>query len=313
MKTLKNAINVNPLWSSYVTCLKAISDYCDLKYSTPWIYGGCGHAFILNVTADLCPSGPTAFSDRPMASLFRNLGIGLYGTIFDKHDPEFDRKQKEAWEMTCQAIDNNMPTFGWELGIPEYGIIYGYDNENYLFYDCQGKTQSRKWDTLGKTDIGVVSIFSANSEDKTADINKILKDTFTFALEFSKHNKELTYPLYANGLKAYDVWIDALEKEKYNPFGLAYNSAVWTECRTMAVEFLREASKQLKSHLLDNLIEHYDVVSWSLQKVAKLFPMPPKQTEYDNETIETAIDNLFLAKEAEKAAFTEMKQVISQL
>jgi hypothetical protein len=55
------------------------------------------------------------------------------------------------------------------------------------------------------------------------------------------------------------------------------------------------------------------VVSWSLQKVAKLFPMPPKQADFDAETIETAVDNLFLAKEAEKAAFAEMKLVISQL
>lgn len=301
------------MWTSYIACLKAISDYYKLEHSAAWIFGATGYAFILNITADLCPSGPTAFSDKPMASLAQNLGMSLYGTIFDKNDPDFAKKQKAAWEMTCMAIDNDMPTMGWEMGIPEYHIVYGYDDANYLYYDCQGKPQARKWDTLGKTDIGVVSLFSANQEETSADINKTLKDAFTFALAFSKHKKEWTYPLYSNGIKAYDVWIKALQSENLNPFGLAYNSAVWAECRLMAHEFLKEAAGKLKTHTLANLIEHYDVISWSLQKVAKLFPMPPQQAAYDSETIESATDSLFLAKEAEKAAFEEMKQIITQL
>ncbi len=313
MKKLSNPINVPGIWTSYIACLKAISDYFKLEHTTAWIFGCTGHAFILNISADMCPSGPTAFSDKPMAALCKNMGISLYGTIFDRHDPDFAKKQKEAWEMTRMAIDNDMPTIGWELGIPEYNIIYGYDEENYLYYDVHGKPQAKKWDTLGNTEIGVVSLFSANQEDTIADINKTLKDAFTFALQFSKHKKEWTYPLYSNGIKGYDVWINALQSDNLNPFGLAYNTAVWSECRTMAHEFLKETAKKLETHMLDNLIEHYDVVSWSLQKVARLFPMPPQPKEYDAETIESAIDNLFLAKEAEKAAFEEMKQLITQL
>lgn len=313
MHSLRKAICTKPMWTSYVSCLKAISDYLELGHSTAWVCGASGHAFIMNISADLCPSGPTAFSDKPMAALCINLGIILNGTVFDKNVPDFDRKQNEAWEMTCKAIDNDMPTFGWEMGNPEYHIVYGYDNENYLYYDCRGNPNIRKWNTLGKTDIGVVSLFSANKEDALADVNKTLRDAFTFALDFSKHKKEWTYPLYYNGIKAYDVWINALQSENVNPFGLAYNAAVWSECRTMAHEFLLEAAKKLETNLLDNLIEHYDVINWSMQKIAKLFPMPPSQKELDAETIESAIDNLFLAKEAEKAAFVEMKQLITQL
>ncbi len=311
MKTLTKKLSFECKWASYIACLKSISDYLDLGHSTPWIYGTSGYAFIMNIHKELCPSGPTAFSQEPINSLAANLGYDLYGTVFVKTDPGFKQKQKEAWEMTKLAIDNDLPTFGWELNIPEYYMIYGYDNENYLFYDLDGKPMKKKWDTLGETEIGVVSIFSGNPNNKEKSVNQILKETFEFTLKFAKKNKEWTFPLYENGLKAYEVWIDALQQDKYLLFGLAYNAQVWAECRANAFEFLKEAKQKLNTDILDNLIEHYDVISWSLQKVAKLFPMGIEKT--DKESVETAIDSLFLAKEAEKAALAEMKHVLSQL
>jgi hypothetical protein len=311
MKTLSKSLTLQPLWTTYMQCLKALSDYLDLGNSTPWVFGATGHAFIMNISPDLCPSGPTAFSQKPINALTSNLGFDLSGTIFDKTAGDFKAQQETAWNMTRMAIDNDLPSFGWELKIPEYYVIHGYDKENYLFYDQDGKTLKKKWNTLGESQIGVVSIFSASPVKKKGGTNKTLKDAFTFALEFSRKPKEWTYPSYTTGLKAYDTWIDSLQQEKFNPFGLAYNAQVWAECRTYAVEFLKEAKKRARTKLLDNLIEHYDVVAWSLQKVARLFPMGVK--DIDSESIETAIDTLFLAQEAEKAALAEMRPVLSQL
>jgi len=288
-----------------------MSDYMELKHSTAWIYGTSGHAFIMNIHPTLCPSGPTAFAQQPFHALAANLGFDLFGTAFHKDSVDFLQKLEEAWTNTKLAIDNDMPTYGWELDLPEFYMIFGYDKENYLFKGFEGNTLKKKWDTLGSSDIGWVCIYSANPNNKVADVNKTLKDAFTFALKFAKKNKDWTYPAYSNGVRAYDVWIDALQNDKYLLFGLAYNAQVWAECRSNACEFLKEAKAKLKSKLLDNLIEHYDVISWSLQKVAGLFPMGIEKT--NSESIETPIDSLFLAKEAEKFALAEMKHILSQL
>jgi hypothetical protein len=311
MKTLSKQPVLTCMWASYMQCLKAISDYLELGHSTPWIFGATGLGFIMNIHPELCPSGPTAFSQRPINALATNLGFDLYGTIFTKADKDFQAKQKEAWEMTRMAIDNDMPTFGWEMDKPEYYFIHGYDKENYLFLGFDGKVLKKKWNTLGESEIGVVSIFSANPGKKKAATSQTLKDTFTFALGFAKGDKDWMYPAYQSGLKAYTTWIEALQNGKADHFGLGYNAQVWAECKTNACEFLKEAKKKMKSKVMDNLVEHYDVISWSMQKVAVLFPFMGQ--EFDTEKTETAIDALFLAKEAEKAALTEMKLLLSQL
>jgi len=143
MKKLSKAISIQPMWTSYMQCLKAINDYLEMGHDAAWIFGTTGHAFIMNIHPELCPSGPTAFSQKPINALTANLGFDLFGTVFDKSDSDFKIKQKEAWNMTKLTIDNDMPSFGWELNIPEYYIIYGYDKENYLFYDLNGKPLKR--------------------------------------------------------------------------------------------------------------------------------------------------------------------------
>jgi hypothetical protein len=311
MKTLKNKVAIQPLWTSYIQCLKAVSDYLELGHSTAWIFGASGHGFIMNLHPELCPSGPTAFSHLPLETLARNLGFTLYGMDFAKTDQDFKDKQLQAFLMVKMALDNEMPTFGWELMQPEYYYIYEIDKDNYLFYGLNGREQKLKHDLLGTGDIGMVSIRSANPEGKKADIIKTLKDSFAFALEFSKGNKDWVFPGYHSGLKAYTVWIDALQEGKANHFGLGYNSQVWAEGKAHACEFLREAKAGLKTKVLDNLIEHYDVISWSMQKVAALFPMGG--ADFDAEKTDTAADALFLAKEAEKSALAEMKLLLSQL
>ncbi|MBM4398707.1 MAG: hypothetical protein FJ041_00025 [Candidatus Cloacimonetes bacterium] len=311
MKTLSKPISIQPLWASYIQCLKAMSDYLELKHSAAWICGTTGYAFIMNIHPTLCPSGPTAFSQLPLNALAANLGFDLYGMSLSKNAPDFKVKQEEAWTSTQMAIDNDMPTLGWELNMPEFYMIYGYDKENYLFHELDSSKNKKKWNTLGVSRIGWLCLFSAVSNDAKATTQKLLKDTFGFVLDFARKNKDWTYPDYANGIKAYDIWMDSLRSNKFEPMGLAYNSQVWSECRSMAVEFLKEAKKKMRTKLLDNLIEHYDVVSWSLQKVAKLFPMNTE--EVFPEQIDSAIDNLFLAKEAEKAALVEMKLLLSHL
>lgn len=311
MKQTDVKVTLQPLWTSYIQSLKAGSGLLGLNHSTAYIFGATGHAFIINIHPELCPSGPTCFSTAGMDKLAENLGIGISPEMFCPAEEEFSQRQNEVLNKIKAALDKGLPLIGWDLKVPEYYLILGYDKDRLLFLDLEGKPQSCLQSALGKgeTQVGKVSFLSPLQ--KTGDATKTLKDAFTFTLEFAQAGRQWVFPGYYTGKKAYSVWMDALQKGKADPMGLAYNAQVWSECRTYAVEFLKEAKSRLKTRLLDNLIEHYDVVAWSLQKVAKLFPMGIK--EIDPDAVDTAADTLYLAQEAEKTALAEMRSVLSQL
>ena len=311
MKRAGKGIKTEPLWTSYMQCLKAVSDYWKLGHTTAAIFGGTGHAFVLNVHPELCPSGVTCFSTEPLDRLAGNLGLSVNTTIFTQSFEDFKTLQKDTWEKAKVWLDRGLPLIGWDLKIPEYYIIYGYDEEHYLYSDIGGEARKLKWNKLGKGETTIANIKAVEVSDSAADLNTMLKDAFSFALEFAKGKKQWVFPGYVSGRKAYTVWIEALKTGKGNHWGGVYNAQVWSECRSYASAFLKEAKKKLRSALLDKLIEHYDVIDWSLQRVAEIYK--PGNEYPDEAALETAVDNLFLAQEAEKAALAEMKLILSQL
>lgn len=304
-------MNVQPMWTSYMQCFKAISDFLQLEHSSAEIFGATGHAFILNIHPELCPSSVTCLQTEPLDERARNLGFSVHTSIFALSFEDFELQQKETWEAAKAILDKGKPIIGWDLQMPEYYIINGHDKENYLFYDLKGKPQKLKWDRLGKGTTTIVNIKRIENEDSKADLNKTLKDAFSMALDFAKGKKEWVFPGYCTGKKAYTAWIEALQSGKFSQFGGFYNAHVWAECKSYGNLFLREAKKKLKTKLLDKLIEHYDIVTWSHQKVADIFK--PGMEKLSIEETETAMDALFLAQEADKAALEEMKLLLSQL
>lgn len=299
--------------TSYIAGVKSISDYYALPHSLAWIYGCSGHALIMNIHTELCPSGPTFFSTAPINALLQNLGLMCKGTFFNKPDSEFREKQASAFTAYKESIDLDQPSLIWEMELPEYYLAIGYDDENYIYLDLRGETRYKKWNTLGDSDIGMVGIITPEPMQPVADTKSIVKSALSFALKFARHPQQWTYPAYANGTKAYDAWMLALQNDKVNPFGLAYNTSIWSECRKYAHDFLLEAKSRLDTDIFDNAIEHYEVVSWSLNKLAKMFPFPPTSQVIDDDRLDDPLDELLLAKEAEKAGMTELKLIIDQL
>ncbi|MBG9794842.1 hypothetical protein ABD76_21105 [Paenibacillus dendritiformis] len=52
-------------------------------------------------------------------------------------DPE---QRREAIEFAQASIDRGLPVIGWSLFVPEFGLIYGYDDEKQELY-CRDPQQ----------------------------------------------------------------------------------------------------------------------------------------------------------------------------
>ncbi|UCH77570.1 MAG: hypothetical protein JSU81_07470 [Candidatus Coatesbacteria bacterium] len=273
-KELEN-LRWRPRWVSHLGCVGGCLDYLGMDVSDAWLYGATGHAFIINIHDVVCPSGPTAWNTKKFRERGKNVGYESRGLCGSRNDSDFEAKRKLIWEETKLALDNGLPTYGWELDVPEYYVICGYDDVGY-YYSGPGADDGagpKPWQELGDTDIGMLEMYSLMAS-KAADDRTTVREALAFALAFAEGPAEWVFPKYKAGLAAFDNWIAALEGGTADSLGAAYNAQVWHECREFAVKFLEEAKERLgePAAVFDKAIATYGVVAEGLKKVAELFP-----------------------------------------
>jgi len=320
MKKLENLKWV-PRWVSHLGCIKGCLNYFKMPITDAWLYGATGHAFILNITPDLCPSGPTDWNTEKIIKLGENIGYKIETVSGWKGNENLSYLQERAWEHVKTAIDNNIPCYGWELDIPEFYVIFGYDDAGY-FISGPGCDQGKgpiPWRNLGTSEIGVVEVRSIKHKEMAKD-EKTVIDAFSYALEYANNPDPWTDPRSSGGLRAYDTWIESLNKGIATEFGLAFNSIIWSECRKNVVNFLHEANDRLNNGDLDNLfkdsINCYHNVSQKLQLISETYPfsqkLEMKSIQIDSRS-QMAAEALHNAKESEIAGLDILSKLIGKI
>jgi hypothetical protein len=233
---------------------------------------------------------------------------------------DFSKLQAEAWEFTKTNLDEGIPVYGWELAIPEFYVVNGYDEVGY-YYSGPGADERggpKPWKELGDTGIGMIEMYSVKPGTPKKDA-KVVKSALQNVIKHAGNPKEWIFEKYAAGLKGYDTWISGLENGIAGRFGVGYNAAVWHECRKYAVDFLIEAKERLPdvaSKQFDQAISHYQVVVDSLGKVSDIYPFQPGG---DDEVISVddqcrlAIDFLENARAAEAEGLTLLDAIQAAL
>jgi len=307
-----------PRWVSHLGCIKGCLDYLNLDASDAWLYGATGHAFIINMHEEVCPSGPTAWHTEMLFKLGRNIGYAIDGVFGSKSHGDFGEKQRLAWDRVRRAIDQGLPGYGWELEVPEFYVVYGYDDAGYYYSgpNCDAGKGPKPWQELGDSEIGVLEMCVVKP-GQAADDATTVREALALALEHAKSPEKWIFPKYKAGLAGFDLWIHALETGTADAFGMAYNSAVWSECRGYAVQFLAEARERVgdgQGAPFDQAIAHYTTVSESLNKVVELYPFPPKGEEMkEADRCDRAIELLREARVAEEAGLGALEAILAAL
>jgi len=308
-----------PRWSSHVGCIKGCLNYLGIVVSDAWLFGATGHAFVLNISPGLCPSGPTDWDTSRFLKLGRNIGyiVECLDEYCPKHNRHLHQVHEQAWEFIRKAIDKNRPCYGWELDIPEYFVIYGYNQTGYYISGpgCDEGKGPVPWQELGKSEIGMVLVSSVRPTTPSDD-RKTVREALTYAMDLGYNRQK--WMDRSGGLKGYDTWIHVMETGIAGRFGLGYNAAVWAESRRFAVEFLKEAQKRLDKNLrslFNTAIEHYTTVAQNLKVVSDTYPFKKcedEQTPIDDKA-DTAIDTLRRACDAEANGLEVLAELINQL
>jgi hypothetical protein len=320
MKTLENC-QWAPRWVAHLGCVKGCLNSLGIEVSDAWLYGGTGHAFVINLHEEVCPSGPTAWDTGKLFELGANLGYKVDGVFGLKDQEDFPQRQRCAWEHARQAIDQGLPCYGWELEIPEYYVVYGYGDVGYYFSGpgCDAGKGPKPWSELGDTGIGVLEMYSVRPGE-AADDTTTVRQALAFALEHATSPTKWIHEHYKAGPEGFDNWIRALEGGKASDMGMRYNTGVWLECRRNAVGFLKEAKARLTGRaedLFDEAAAHYQVVTDHLGEVYEIYPWSDTADDEKvlpiDENSEAAVSALRAAKEAEVAGLAALAMIVGAL
>ncbi len=310
-----DGLKPEPLWATHIGAIKGCANYLGTPLSTPWLYGAVGHAFVLNIHAETCPSGPTAWCSSQIFRLAHNVGLCIDGVCSVRpFASDFGSDQERAFRHIRAAIERGIPCYGWELQIPEFYTIHGVDDVGYYFSGCFAEDGAgpKPWQELGATDIALLEAYSVESCDVVADLTTV-RDALSFALKFARDPGDLLLPNYISGVNAFRVWAEALETGSAIKFGHSYNIEVWVECRLMAVEFLREARFRLAGvadKSFEAAINLYRQVCDRLMSARALHPFSPPSNMSERLKCEESAHLLHEAGDLESEALNALERLV---
>jgi hypothetical protein len=267
-----------PFNTTMMGVVKGALDYHGIEFSAPFVFGASGHAFVINVHKQLCPSGPYCWSREETYPLIRNLGLDTtdLGFYYDLTSAE-DRAEVEA--KLRAALDKGIPC---SLMNMEHQLITGYDADGLFTaqpwppHDFPpARLTFGLWKEFGKE---IHVNFYALARAKHSDHRKAVLDSLDYAVALHADPKKHTSADYGVGPDAYANWIAAAEKCG-DSHGNWWNGVVWSECRAMASKYFAEIGAKYESAapICEELSRDYAAISANLGKVSdKKLPAPEK-------------------------------------
>lgn len=263
-----------PSWVSHQGCLLGCLEYLGSDISPGWLYGGDGHAFALNLHPELCPSGPTAWRHEVVSKLARNVGVAIWELAAEHQAPEGPARQRMLWGFVRGCLDLGIPCLGWALDVPEWYVVFGYDEVGY-YYSGAGHADGGgpvPWDQVpwGWTHLAAVLPCAALPDEE------IVRAALRFALDSA--GGAHAFPEFHTGPAAFVAWAAALENGTASRHGHLYNALCWGECRARAVEFLTAARAKLDGladEAFDAAIREYRATAEALGRAGASEPFRP--------------------------------------
>ncbi|WGU94360.1 hypothetical protein QJQ58_28375 [Paenibacillus dendritiformis] len=312
-------------WTSAAQAIYALLPYTDKKerYTLTDVMGVSGHAFRINIhPADVNAAGPTMFDPEQLLE----DGLHLLGfstePLHGFSTPATPEQLREAIEFAQASIDRGLPVIGWSLFVPEFGLIYGYDDEKQELY-CRDPRQDgalpyAKLNELPMKFVYMLRVTDSQDVDPLEAWTKGLRSI----IEFARGQAPTLSAEYKHGLAGYDAWMEAFRHRTVDPFGNAYNTAVVCCAREFGVRFLesfpeRWTGDSEREEALRRLgaeaAKHYGAVAEALRGLQRLFPFPQGGEPNDPASASEAEALLKAAKAAEEQGGVALERMYEAL
>jgi AraC-like DNA-binding protein len=230
-------------------CVKGASDYFELDWSVPRLFGYTGHAFLINVHHDLCPSSPYAWNHDRFYLALRDMGIRRVESVCIKKEAGAEAVRRTEDRIKAHLDSGKLCT----LDFLEHQLIAGYDAKGFIFLRPWGCSPVElpalsfgSWSEAFERE-GWVQFTLLEKEEARADEAGLLASALTGALRMRSESEAFEMPGYGFGDQAWEAWIAGVDKGLGSSHGHWWTGMVWMECRAMAADFFAEIGSELKS------------------------------------------------------------------
>ena len=232
-----------PYDTSLMGVVKGALDHYGIDCAPGKAFVESGHAFVMNIHPELCPSGPYVWDYRRFFELLRNLGLAIRQIGMAMSNADSD--EKAALEAKVRAA----------LDGGAVCSLLHLDNQLVLGYDDAGFAMAQPWGDAVATTPAQLSYgswreyqfgpplmffqFSRCEPPAGAEARATL-DALDFGLELWREPESYTEPPYGLGANAYANWIAALDSGNGDEHGNWWNGVVWAECRKRAGDYFQD-------------------------------------------------------------------------
>lgn len=260
------------------------------------IIASSGFAFRMWVAPNLCPSATSIWSFDEQKNWVESGGLtcDYIDRLWGQESIEEERRLA-AIDMIKKSIDNGIAAIAWDIGIPEWGLIIGYDDEKqkFAFLSVTGEEGEMDYLSLGKREIPILNVLTV-----TGISNKSQEDIISDTLKLAKaHLNGEEWCDNKKGLEAYPTLISFLESD-FDPnisWNLEYYLGTYAALKYYAWKFFEKYN-------LTELCNLYKTVYESWQKAFEL------KTSTDLSIKENRDNIVKLLKTAEKGEKHAMLQ-----
>ncbi len=297
----RNHISGNPLyqsgWNSYVAAVSGVLESLGVSDDHYYLSGRTGYCFIFRISKGMFGYiGEGILNDKTWQEIYK--GTNSFGwtvnewslqTVINETNPvDIDSEPaKEMFERIKFIIDKyDSPVVVWGIPMPNFGIVKGYDENNYLvssYLRKEGKKEvpipydsiSAKISWIG----GVYRFLYFTRNDQEILIDEVEREAILRAINMTRGidllpDTRIHGFSHVFGLEAYDEWAnillnsDTISKVSNGFYGRYYHDAKsvameylerigrkYSELKLAQGEPLLKASTQYR--LIKNLFEEY--------------------------------------------------------
>jgi hypothetical protein len=227
--------------------MRGALDFYGIPCTDGFLYGASGHAFVINIHKQLCPSGPYCWNRGPVNAMLANVGLKVTGLgFFHAGSSAEDRAKVEA--IIRENLDAGVPCALLNM---ENQLITGYDDTGFLTaqpWSCNDFPPAHltfgSWAELG----GEIHVdFTVLAKSQPIEPKEAVIESLRYAVELQRNPTAYTSEDYGVGPNAYANWCEAVQNGHGGSHGNWWNGTVWAECRARAADYFREIAPLLSS------------------------------------------------------------------
>jgi hypothetical protein len=280
---------------------------------TTELMGQTAFAFHFQINPGACPSSVTTFPLTELPVYALDL-LGVDSEAFQVN-PGMQREaamRLRAVERIKESIDRGIPAIVWApTPVLEFGVVHGYDDADAVFdVKAFGPPGSEPdpllYDNLGRGNVPILFYQLVHSREPVA-----LAVSRRRALELAVHLWKPATSHPGRGEAAYGVLIDALERQDFIPFGLAYNLWVYTEAKRHAQRYLERLVEQKALGGLEPAREAYALIASAFARASERIPFRGPASKVETAVLPEVISLLSRSAEHEARARKTIEQALA--